>query len=53
MGPAGGNGFIWRDFFRLLAKKPSIEHIFSEKKKWARQDLNLRPSGYEPDAPPD
>ena len=20
---------------------------------WARQDLNLRPSGYEPDAPPD
>jgi hypothetical protein len=36
----------------LFGKKSSIFHIFSERKRWARQDLNLRPTGYEPVAPP-
>jgi integrase len=30
----------------------SVAGIFSEKDQWARQDLNLRPTGYEPVAPP-
>jgi len=38
---------------RLSQKKPSISISPSSWQVWARQDLNLRPSGYEPDAPPD
>ena len=36
-----------------LLKKGNSPKISFEKSRWARQDLNLRPSGYEPDAPPD
>ena len=38
---------------RLSQKKPTISIPPSRWQVWARQDLNLRPSGYEPDAPPD
>jgi len=37
---------------RLSQKKTTISNSPSRWQEWARQDLNLRPSGYEPDAPP-
>jgi len=37
---------------RLSTKKGTISKSFSRWPVWARQDLNLRPTGYEPVAPP-
>jgi len=38
---------------KVLGENPNFTWNPFEKNLWARQDLNLRPSGYEPDAPPD
>jgi hypothetical protein len=38
--------------YTLFGKNLYSTSIFSEKWRWARQDLNLRPTGYEPVAPP-
>ena len=47
------NDFGGKPKKRLSPKKPAISILPSRCEVWARQDLNLRPSGYEPDAPPD
>ena len=44
---------ITKDLFEKLDKEPYFERVTKyQKPKWARCDLNARPLGYQPSAPP-